>query len=139
MSEQMDYYSVLGVDRHARQEDIAAAFDEMIATRRARRRANGDVHAAFSVLSQPALRAAYDAVLFGRSASERLSDARDAAIEVLPEVNWVELGRSARQTALKAAFLVSGVTAKTADIAGALSRKIQVAAARRLNETGDES
>jgi len=132
MSEQVDHYSVLGIDRHARQEEVQAAFDEVLAARRARRSKTGDVFAAFAILSQPTLRVAYDAVLFGRSASEKLSDVRDVASEVLPDVHWGEVARGAVQVGLKSTVLVSGGMAKVADVVGSLSRRVQVEAAKRI-------
>jgi hypothetical protein len=89
------------------------------------------------VLSQPALRRAYDLQLFGTEAGERIHDAKSALTEMVkehaPDVDWAEVGRSAWQTTLKATYLVSGVTAKAADFTGIVSRRVQEEAARRID------
>lgn len=130
-----DPYLVLGVDPRARQEEVHAAFEEVLAARKARRSKTSDVHAAYAVLGDASLRRTYDLTRLGRATSERLSDAKEAALEVLPDVNWGEVGRGAVQVGLKSTVLVSGAMAKVADIVGSLSRRVQVEAAKRITPT----
>lgn len=130
-----DLYAVLGVDARARQEEVQAAFEEVLAARKARRSKTSDVHAAYAVLGDANLRRTYDLARLGRATGERLSDAKEAALEVLPDVNWGEVARGAVQVGLKSTVLVSGATAKVADVVGSMSRRVQVEAAKRITPT----
>jgi DnaJ-class molecular chaperone len=126
------YYDVLNVGERATTEEIAAAFDQRLAERRARRTRTGDLYAAVEVLTTPALRRAYDLTRKGAAAGERLSEARDAVIEAIPDVDWTEVRQNAAQATLQATVLVAGLTARVSDAVGSASRRVQVAAARRL-------
>lgn len=128
-----DPYQVLGVDPRAHQEEVEAAFEKAVAVRRASRKSASDVHAAFAVIGDPTLRKAHDLVQLGRVTNEKLSAAKGAAIEALPEINWADVRREARQTALKATVLVSGVAARVADATARVSRRVQVEAAKRID------
>lgn len=128
-----DPYLVLGIDPRARQEEVQAAFEEVLAARKARRSKTSDVHAAYAVLGDVNLRRTYDLARLGRATGERLSDAKDAALEVLPDVNWGEVAQSAVQLGLKSTVLVSGAMAKVADVVGSLSRRVQIEAAKRIS------
>lgn len=127
------YYDVLNVGERATREEIAAAFEARLAERRARHTRTGDLFAAVEVLTTPALRRAYDLSLKGAAAGERLSEARDAVIEAIPEVDWVQVRKNAIQTALQTTVLVAGFTARASDVAGSVSRRVQSAAARKLS------
>lgn len=126
------YYDVLNVGERATREEIAAAFDERLAERRKRRKQSGDLYAALEVLTTPALRRAYDLSRKGAAAGERLTQARDAVIEAIPDVDWAEVRQNAMQATLQATVLVAGLTARVSDAAGSASRRVQIAAARRL-------
>lgn len=135
-----DHYEVLGIDRHASSEEITAAFDLAIEARRAKRQRTADLHAAYAVLSEPTLRSAYDLARFGASAARIAKKVADKATEVasqtkdaIPEVDFEEVARDAWRTTLKSVVLVSGATARVADATGALSRRLQTAAAQRLS------
>jgi len=127
-----DHYKSLGLEPGAKQDEIQAAFEKELASRKARRQRTSDLHAAHAVLADPALRRAYDAVRIGHEAGARLVQAKDSAIDfakdVAPDVDWAEVGRSAWQTGLKATVLVAGVTAKLSDGTGRVSRRLQAAA-----------
>lgn len=131
-----NHYSVLSVSPSATKEEVKAAFEEVLAARRAKRASTFDVHAAYAVLGDPMLRRAYDMARLGRATSERVSQttaqAAELAKDVLPEVNWAEVRQNAWVTGLKATVLISGATARAADITGAVSRRLQLVAARRL-------
>jgi|GEM_PF-5244913 len=125
-------YEVLGVDRRAHQEELEAAFHEAVEARRASRKSASDLHAAYAVLSEPALRKAYDVVQLGHATSDRLTAAKDVMVEALPDVNWVEVRREAKQTALKAAVLISGATVKVANATARVFSRVQIEAAKRI-------
>jgi len=125
-------YEVLGVDSRASQEEVEAAFHEAVEARRASRKSASDLHAAFAVVGDVSLRRAYDLVQLGHATNEKLTGARDAIVEALPDVNWTEVRMQAWQTTLKAAVLISGASAKVADAAARVSRRVQVEAARRI-------
>lgn len=127
------YYEVLNVGERATREEVLAAFDLKLAERRARRMRTGDLFASRDVLTTPALRAAYDLSRKGAAAGERLSEAKDAVIEAIPEVDWSQVRKNAVQTALQATVLCAGFTAKASDVAGSVSRRVQSAASSRLN------
>lgn len=129
-----DLYAVLGVDPRARQEEVEAAFNEAVEARRASRKSASDLHAAFAVLGDGSLRKAYDLVQLGHATNERLTVAKDAIVEAMPEVRWIEVRQHAWQVTLKAAVLVSGFTARAADTTARVSRRVQVGAARRIKQ-----
>lgn len=128
-----DPYQVLGVDPRARQEEVEAAFEEALAARRASRKGASDLHAAFAVVGDPSLRKAHDLVQMGRLTNERLSAAKDAAVDALPEIDWAEVRREATQTALKVTVMLSGAAARAADATARVSRRVQIKAAKRIN------
>lgn len=128
-----DPYEVLGVDHRAPQEEVESAFEEALAARRASRKGASDIHAAFAIVGDPTLRKAHDLVQLGRTTNERIAAAKDAAIDALPEVDWAEVRREARQAALKATVLVSGATARVAEAAARVSRRVQIEAAKRID------
>ena len=127
-------YEVLGVDSRARQEEVEAAFHEAVEARRASRKSASDLHASFAVIGDPSLRKAYDLVQLGHATNEKLTVAKEAIVEALPEVNWTEVRQQAWQVTLKAAVLVSGLTARAADTTARVSRQVQVGAARRIKQ-----
>lgn len=144
-----DPYQVLKVDPRAPQEEVDAAFEEAIAARRTSRKSASDLHAAYAVIGDPTLRKAHDLVQLGRVTNEKLTAAKGAAIEALPDVDWTEVRQQAWQTTLKATVLVSGLTAKAADTTARVSRRVQIEAAKRIDriapvlepaeETGESS
>lgn len=127
-----DPYQVLGVGPRASQEEIEAAFEEALASRRSSRKGASDLHSAYAVIGDPSLRRAYDLVQLGHATSERLTGAKDALVEAIPEVNWTEVRREAAQAALKATVLVSGAAARAADATARVSRWVQAQASRRI-------
>ena len=126
-------YEVLGVDSRARQEEVEAAFHDVVEARRASRKSTSDVHVAFAVIGDPSLRKAYDMVQLGRLTNEKLGIAKDTVVEALPEVDWAEVLREAQQVTLKATVLISGIAARAADATARVSRRVQVAAAKRID------
>lgn len=143
MSEQVDHYAVLGVEPSARQEAVAAAFEAVLATRKARRAKTSDVHAAYAIIGDVHLRRAYDLARFGRATSERLECAKGAAIEIvrdaMPDVTWSEVRQDAWRATLRATVLVAGTSAKVSDFTGTFARRLQVLAARKLDERSANS
>lgn len=129
----VDHYEVLGLEPGAKAEEIEAAFEQLVIIRKEKRQRTADVFAAYAVLSEPALRAMYDMTRLGQAAHEKLADAKDAVSEILPEVDWAEVRREAKQAALKATVLISGATARAADTTARISRRLQVAAAKRID------
>lgn len=131
-----DHYKVLGVEPGARQEEIQAAFEGLLSSRKASRRSTSDLHVAHAVLADVGLRRAYDLLRLGQTAGEKLAEAKDSTIEIardaIPDIEWAEVRRNAWQTALKATVLVTGATAKAADVTGAVSRRLQARAAKQL-------
>lgn len=126
-------YEVLGVDSRARQEEVEAAFQEAVAARRVSRKSTSDLHAAYAVLGDPTLRRAHDIVQLGHATNEKLTVAKDAVVEALPDVDWAEVRQNAWQVGLKATVLVSGFTARAADAAARVSRRVQTEAAKRID------
>lgn len=114
-----------------------AAFDQVIAARRAKRQKTSDVHVAHAVLSDEGLRRTYDLALRGVAAGERIVGAKDAVVEVvseaIPDVDWAEVRRSTIKATLQTTVLVAGLAAKASDVTGSVSRRIQSAAAKRLS------
>ena len=133
-----DHYQVLGVEPGAGQEEVQAAFDEALAARRARRQKTSDVHVAYAVLGDPALRRAYDLARVGEAASGKLVHAKAVTIEfakeAIPEVDLNEVRRHTWQSVLRATVFVTGVTAKASEVTGALSRQVQQEAAKRITQ-----
>jgi hypothetical protein len=126
-------YKVLGVDSRASQAEVEAAFEEAVAARRSSRRSASDIHASFAVIGDPTLRKAYDLVQLGHATNERLTVAKDAIVEAMPEVRWDEVRQQAWQVTLKTTVLVSGFTARAADVAARVSRGVQAEAAKRID------
>lgn len=126
-------YTVLGVDSRASQEEVDAAFIEAVEARRASRKSSSDLHAAYAVIGDVSLRKAYDLVQLGHATNERLTVAKDAIVEAMPEVRWDEVRQQAWQVTLKTTVLVSGFTAKAADVAARVSRGVQAEAAKRID------
>lgn len=131
-----DHYLTLGVEPGAKQEEVQAAFDAVLATRRARRQGTSDLHAAFAVLGDPTLRRAYDLARVSGAAGDKLVLARTATIEfakdAISEVDLHEVRRHLWQSALRATVLLTGVTAKASELAGLASRRIQQEAAKKI-------
>ena len=127
-----DPYQVLGIDQRARQEEVEAAFHEALDARRASRKSASDLHAAYALVGDVSLRKAYDLVQLGHATNERLTVAKDAIVEAMPEVNWTEVRTQAWQVGLKATVLASGTAAKVADATARLSRRLQAEAAKRI-------
>lgn len=131
-----DHYSALGVEPGATQDEVSQAFERELATRKARRAKTSDLHSAIAVLGDPALRRAYDLARLGESASQKLVHAKAVTLEFarenVPDVDLQEVRRHAWQTCLRATVVTTGVTARVADVAGAVSRSIQAAASRRI-------
>lgn len=135
MTVKVDLFEVLGVDRHANKEELEAAYETALADRQRRRRSSADVRAAYAVLSDPSLRRAHELALLGREAGRRIGAAREAVEDRLPDVDWAEVRHESWQTALKATVLASGVTARMADATGSIARRVQLAAARRIERS----
>lgn len=131
-----DYYSLLSVDPGAKQEEMQAAFDELLATRRARRQKTSDLHAAFAVIGEPTMRRAYDMARFGTATSERLVHAKavtiDFAKDAIPEIDIREVLSQTKEVALKVTVLGSGAIAKAAEVTATVSRAVQLAASKQL-------
>lgn len=139
----IDHYRTLGVDHDASADEIEAAYESVLASRKARRQKNGDVHQAIAVLGDPTLRRAYDLKRHGAAVSDRLVSVKDAAMgtvaDVVAEVDVAELARQARDVGLKSVVLISGVSARAAELTMIMSRKVQVAASRQLDHAPDPS
>lgn len=131
-----DFYGTLGLEPGARHEEIKAAFEEMLEARRSRRQRTSDLHAAFAVVGDPTLRKAYDLARFGVETSERITEAKMAAVgfaqDVVADIDIRELAQQAREVVLKSIVLTSGVTARAAELMARVSRTVQVAASRQL-------
>lgn len=131
-----DHYQVLSVDPKASSEEVKAAFDQALASRRARRQKTSDVHVALAVLGDPTLRRAYDLARAGEAVTDKLVYAKavtiDAARDSIPDVHWGEVRRHAWQTLLRTTVLVTGATARAADVTGSVSRGLQHQAAKRI-------
>jgi len=132
----VDHYQVLGLEPGANAEGVQKAFDELLVSRRARRQKTSDVHIAYAILSDANLRRAYDLARFGVAAAEKLSGTKDAAIDfakdAIPDIDIREVFAQMGEVALKVTVVGSGAVAKTAEVAAAASRSIQVAASKRL-------
>lgn len=139
----IDHYRTLGLEPGASAEEIKSAYESVLANRKARRQKNGDVHQAIAVLGDPTLRAAYDLKRHGSAVSDKLLSAKDAAVgtvaDVIAEVDMAEVMRQAREVGLKGVVVLSGASARTAELTMIVSRKVQVAAARRLGSVSDPS
>jgi DnaJ-class molecular chaperone len=131
-----DHYQVLGVEQGARQEEIAAAYQDLLAARRAKRQKTSDVVAAFAIVGDPTMRKAYDLAKFGVATSERIVEAKVTAVgfarDVVAEIDVQDLAHQAGQVVLKTLVLTSGATARVAEVTAHVSRAVQVAASRRL-------
>lgn len=134
-----DHYSVLSLSPDSSREEVTAAFEEVLAARKAKRARTSDVHAAYAVLGEPALRHVYDMARFGRATSEKVTQTKEQAIELakeaLPDIDWAEVRQNAWQTTLKATVLLAGATARAADFTGVASRRLQAEAARRIDRS----
>ncbi len=135
-----NHYEVLGLEQGAGQEEIEAAFQELLVVRRSRRSKTSDLHAAHAVLSDTNLRRAYDLALLGTAATEKLAKAKDVAVEMvdharesMPDIDLQAVAHDAWQTTLKAVVLVSGFAAKVADVTCTASRKLQGEAAKQIS------
>lgn len=133
MNEKKSYFEVLGVGRQASQSEVDAAYEAIVYARKRQRRSTADVVAAHSVLSDPVLRRAHELSIFGHEAGEKLEAAVEAVQDRLPDIDWAEVRREAWQTTLKTTVLVSGATAKAADLTAGACRRLQSEAAKRLS------
>lgn len=138
----IDPYSVLNLDRGASQNDIQAAFQELLAARKARRQNANDLHVAVAILSDAGLRRTWDLECLGVATTEKLVKTKDAAIEVagqvaemVPEIDLKEAVRSAWQATLRVIVLTTGTTAKAAELTAMVSRTIQLEAGKRITES----
>jgi curved DNA-binding protein CbpA len=134
-----NHYEVLGLKvGGATSEQVDAAFDEVLAARRAKRQKTSDVHVAHAVLSDDGLRRTYDLALRGAIAGDRLTGAKDAAIEIvrdaIPEIDFNDVRRHAWQSLLRTTVLIAGATAKVSDMTGVASRQLQREAAKRIDQ-----
>ena len=129
-----NHYEVLGLKVGATSEQVNAAFDEVLSARQTKRQKTSDVHVAHAVLTDESLRRTYDLTLRGTLAGERLVEAKDNAIEMAKDAipDWTEVRENVVQVTLQTTVLVSGFAAKMSDATGALSRRVQSAAANRL-------
>ena len=131
-----DQYQVLGLEQGARQEEVQAAFDELLAARKARRGKTSDLHVACAVLSDPVLRRAHDLARMGISAGGKLSKTKDAALgfaaDAIPDIDVAEVVAQIRELGLKLTVVGCGALAKGADVTARASRAVQSAARRRL-------
>lgn len=134
-----DYYEILGLESKASAEEIETAFRSTLETRQAKRQRTSDVHVAHAVLSDSALRHAYDAARIGVALVEKVNDVRTTtmqaasqASELIPDIDFKEVASQAWQTTLKATVLTAGVAARAGEVASVLSRRLQVAAAKQL-------
>lgn len=138
-----DYYEILGIEKDAQTEEIPAAFEALLTSRRAKRQRTSDLHAALAVLADPILRTAYDAVLAGKTSAGvggpkgAVGEAALLVRDVISEIDVEEVARQAWQLTLKTVVVVSGTTAKAADVTGTFARTVQVAAAKRLSSQAD--
>jgi hypothetical protein len=135
----IDQYSVLKLERGAKQEEVQLAFDELLAARRAKRQRTSDLHAAITVLGDPTLRKAHDLALLGEATNDKLVRAKVATIEFarenIPDVDLKEVSRHAWQTFLRTTVLVTGMTARVSEVTGSVSRQLQHEAAKRITPT----
>jgi len=133
-----NHFEVLGIEPTAKQEEIIAAFDELLAARRAKRQKTSDLQQAIAVVGDPVLRKAYTAMLVTGSAGDKLVHAKAVTIEfakeAMPEVDLNEVRRHAWQTLLRTTVLVTGMTAKASEVTSAVSRQIQQEAAKRITQ-----
>ncbi len=129
-----NHFEVLGLAPGARQEEVVAAFDELLADRRARRRRTGDLHAALAILSDPTLRKAHELALLGDAAGDKLVGAKNAAVEAIQEIDLRELASQTREVALKVTVIGSGALASAAELTARGSRAVQRAASHRLTK-----
>lgn len=141
-----DHYLVIGVEPKASVEEIESAFLSALEARRAKRQRTSDIHVAHAVLSDTALRRAYDAARIGVALVEKVNDVKATTIqaanqagELIPDVDIQEVAAQAWQTTLKATVLTAGITARAGEVATALSRKVQIAAARRLTASDENN
>lgn len=134
-----DHYEQLGVLSGAKTEEIEAAFQQLLVTRRAKRQRTSDLHVAHAVLSDRSLRRAYDLARFGIATSDRFIHTKAVTVKFakdhIPDIDVLELMAQAREVALKAAILGSGAVARTAEMTSTVSRAVQLAASRRLSKT----
>jgi hypothetical protein len=82
-----DHYAVLGVDRVSSQEDVAAAFERLLAARKTHRQKTSDLHVAYAILADAGLRRAYDLACFGAAASDRIVEAGPPS-SATPKTLW---------------------------------------------------
>lgn len=129
-----DYYSVLGIEKGARTEDVATAFDSLLASRRARRQKTSDLHAAFAVLADPVLRAAYDGVLAGGVSGPKhlVGEAALFVRDVVSDIDVQQIADQAWEVALKSVALASRNTGRLMDAGAKASRVVERAAVKRL-------
>lgn len=130
----VDHFKVLGLTPLARKEEVSAAFEELLADRRARRRKTGDLYASLAVLSDPTLRRAHEIALFGESAGDKLAVVGNAAVEVIQEIDIRELLAQTREVALKVTVVGSGAVARVAEFTAKASRGVQAVASRQLEK-----
>lgn len=132
-----NHYEVLGLKVGATSEQVDAAFEQVLADRRTKRQKTSDVHVAHSILSDDGLRRTYDLALRGAAAGQRLSGAKDAVVEAvvdaIPDIQWSEVRKNAVQAALQATVIVAGFTARASEMTGSLSKRVQMAAAKKLS------
>lgn len=131
-----DHYEVLGVKPNAKADEIEAAFESVRAARRAKRQKVSDVHIAHAVLSDEALRRAYDAARLGFAAKGAVVEVATRVKDAVPEIDVREVASEGLQVALKATVLVTGLTAKAADVTASAARKAQSVAVAALKRTG---
>lgn len=133
-----NHFDVLGISPTAKQEEIQVAFDQLLATRRAKRQKTSDLYQAISVVGDPVLRKAYTAVLLTESAGDKIVRARRVTLEFArentPDVDLKEVSRHAWQTFLRTAVLVTRVTARVSEVTGSVSRQLQHEAAKRITQ-----
>lgn len=133
----VDHYVVLGVSPQAKQEEVQAAFDELLVVRKARRQKTSDLHAAMAVLGEPTLRRAYDLARIGQSTKGKLVHATvvtsEFARDNIPEIDIRELLSQTREVALKLTVVGSGTLARVAEFTAKTSRTVQLVASRRLD------
>jgi len=134
-----DFYHVLSVEPNAKQDEIRKAFDELLAVRRRRRVSSADLHAAWAVLGDPALRRAFDLARLGEATGARLVRTKESAavvagqmVEMVPDIDVREFSRYAWQATLRGVVLTSGLTANVAEITSNLARRLQSEAMKRI-------
>lgn len=141
-----DHYLVIGVEPKATPEEIESAFQSALETRRAKRQRTSDVHVAHAVLSDAALRRAYDAARIGVALAEKVNDVKATTIhaasqasDMIPDVDLKEVAAEARQVGLKVTVVAAGAIAKGAEVTAAMSRRIQSIAARGIERPDRDS